>query len=386
MTVFSCCDALMSGRVRFAVGWCAAGVWLASAAHGFCAETVDPTATSTTVMILRLDSTTPVEIRTRFLEPPPTITIEFPRQRVMGSLPERSTLQAGAIRSILTQYHSGTELQPSRVIRSLQIILSAHYAYRVRSEPGRIIVAIDHPSSVGSRTMEVALKGGTIIGALGPRPVSERFHAMQRALDNAVPDRAVPSRTTANAQRPATPAAAGSSPAAPARSGRSSRSSDHPIWWTVAMAALAAGVLWRVRASRRGPPLVAGGRLPSGVTLIDGLIWPACERQGYQLIKAVERAQPSVPLRMITKDGSKAVLGFVWNGSFFEKRTVEQFAAACREVGVDQGFLVASGSFTVPAQRVAKDHNITLVGREQLMELLSTGATSEYFTKQVEQL
>jgi chromosome segregation ATPase len=40
----------------------------------------------------------------------------------------------------------------------------------------------------------------------------------------------------------------------------------------------------------------------------------------------------------------------------------------------------------VPAQRLAKEHNITLVGREQLMELLSAGATSEYFTKQVEQL
>jgi hypothetical protein len=138
---------------------------------------------------------------------------------------------------------------------------------------------------------------------------------------------------------------------------------------------------------RRNPaPAFADGRLPSGVALIDELLWQAFERQGYQLIQTVEGGQPAGPLRLMTKDGSKAVLRFVWNGSFFEKRTVEQFGNAMRAVGVDQGFLVASGSFTVPAQRVAKEQGITLIGREQLMELLSAGATSEYFTKQLEQL
>jgi len=371
---------------------------MVAAPWGFCAETADPSATSTTVMILTLDSTSPVDIRTRFLEPPPTITIEFPRQRVMGSLPERSTLQEGAIRSILTQYDSGTELQPSRVIRSLQIILSAHYAYRVRSEPGRIVVAIDHPASVGSRTMEVGLKGGTMIGSLAPRPVSERFRAMQHALEEALPSRSTqlrPAETRAVTAEPrGTPIAVRTGSATPARPSPSSQRSGQPVWWAVAMIALAAGAGWWMRAHpeafnavlRRQRPPSAGGRLPSGVALIDGLIWQAFERQGYQLIKAVEGVHPSGPLRIITKDGSKAVLVFVWNGNFFEKRTVEQFAAAMHEVGVEQGFLVASGSFTVPAQRVAKDRGITLVGREQLMELLSAGATSEYFTKQVEQL
>ncbi|HLD77658.1 MAG TPA: restriction endonuclease, partial [archaeon] len=137
---------------------------------------------------------------------------------------------------------------------------------------------------------------------------------------------------------------------------------------------------------RRAPDSSTSHRLPSGVALIDELIWQAFERQGYQLIQTVERTQPSGLLRIITKEGAKSALLFVWNGSFFEKRTVDQFAAAMREVGVDHGVLVASGSFTVPAQRIAKERGIALIGREQLMELLSAGATSEYFTKQVEQL
>jgi hypothetical protein len=399
------------GAVRLGrrAGWAiVGGVWLLAAVRGFCAETVDPSATATTVMILKLDSTKPVDIRTWFQERPPTITIEFSRQRVIGSLPERSTIQEGIIRTILTQYYSGRGLQPSRFIRSLQIILSAPYAYRVRSEPGRIVVAIDHPTSVGSSTMEIGLKGGTILGSLGQRRVSERFRAMQDALEHAAPSRAalpIPSeprglfgpersRTAIEPETRGTPTAVSAHSTASSRPTQSTQQSSNPMWWGLALMVVAAAAgLWVWShpevfrtALRREPPPLASGRLPSGVALIDELIWQAFERQGYQLIKAVEGGQPSGLLRIITKDGSKTALLFVWNGSFFEKRTVEQFASAMRDVGVDQGFLVASGSFTVPAQRVAKDRGITLLGREQLMELLSAGATSEYFTKQVEQL
>ena len=379
------------------------GVWWLAAAPGWCAETADPSATATTVMTLTLDAAKPVEFRTRFQDQPPTITIEFPKQRVVGSLPERSTIQEGVIQTLLTQYYSGAEFQPSRYIRSLQIILSASYAYRVRSEPGRIVVAIDHPASVGSKTMEVGLKGGTVIRGVGERPVAERFRAMQHALESAVPIQTaqqrpssalgssgpVQSRTLGEMKPQAMRTSGAAAGAQPERS-----QPNQTLWLVVAccLAAAAAGLWLRAHpgivrvALRRAPEPSTGHRLPSGVALIDELIWQAFERQGYQLIQAVERSQPSGLLRIITKEGAKSALLFVWNGSFFEKRTVDQFAAAMREVGVDHGVLVASGSFTVPAQRIAKERGISLIGREQLMELLSAGATSEYFTKQVEQL
>ena len=56
-----------------------------------------------------------------------------------------------------------------------------------------------------------------------------------------------------------------------------------------------------------------------------------------------------------------------------------------KETRVEQGFLVAAASFTVPAQRLAKEHQVTLIGREELTELLSAGAASEYVTKQLDQ-
>jgi uncharacterized coiled-coil DUF342 family protein len=40
----------------------------------------------------------------------------------------------------------------------------------------------------------------------------------------------------------------------------------------------------------------------------------------------------------------------------------------------------------MPAQRCAKEHHVTLIGREQLTQLLSDGAVSEYYVQQVQQL
>ena len=76
---------------------------------------------------------------------------------------------------------------------------------------------------------------------------------------------------------------------------------------------------------------------------------------------------------------------FVGHGPLFEKQTVERFFRAMREADAAQGFLVAAGSFTVPAQRMAKAHHVVLIEREQLTELLGAGAGSESFTKQLEQ-
>ena len=90
-------------------------------------------------------------------------------------------------------------------------------------------------------------------------------------------------------------------------------------------------------------------------------------------------------LRVVSKDGAQAALLCVGNGAFFEKRTVERFLRIMREAKVEQGFLVAAGSFTIPAQRLAKERRITLIGREQLVELVSAGAAGEYITKQLEQ-
>jgi len=74
------------------------------APHGLAAETVDPARTSTTSVILKVDAAKPVPVRATSEADPPTITIEFPERQVASSLPERSVIARGVLRSIAAGY------------------------------------------------------------------------------------------------------------------------------------------------------------------------------------------------------------------------------------------------------------------------------------------
>ena len=362
---------------------------------------------STTYLSFAVDSDEPLPLRTTFQERPPSIIIEFPKRQVIGVLPERSLVSRGAVQALTTQYEpqAGEAAQRGRFIRSVQVVLSAPYAYRVRSESRRVIVEIDHPASVAASAVEVGLRGGTIIGGIGAGPVSGRFRAMQDALVQATPTPwTLQLQPLSNSRHSGTIAPGpgrvldATSPRAPAShppvSPRTAPAASPVVLVVLAAALVGLGIGGWLIASRdrlvswwtQRRPEGAKTRLPSGVVLIDQLVWRAFERQGYQLLIETELTpSPLGTLRVVMKEGVKSALMFVGHGPFFEKQTVERFVRAMREAGVDQGVLVAAGSFTVPAQRIAKEHRVTLIGREQLTELLSTGAGSEYFTRQLEQ-
>lgn len=385
------------------------GLWSAPS-RGWAAEITRPASMSKTLIVLKLDSDEPVAVRTTSQTQPPGILVEFPLKRVVGSLPERSAVGQGVIQAIRTQYHNRVEGQPKRFIRSLHIELSAPYAYQLRSQPGRITIEIDHPASVRSAQVEVGLKGGTIIGDLQARRISERFHAMQEALTVAAP-----AQWSLRMQSDG----AGAAPAAAVQQLESSTSSSagmiHAVraqpqsvrpfaspsrfptgsqaFFWVMLTLLGGAAAWRqcskttgVLALRRRFSWLPALRTSAGVVLVDQLVWRAFERQGYQLLLEKELLQPpSGTLRVIVKDHTKSVLLCAGNGPFFEKHAIEQFIRVMREARVEHGFLVAAGSFTVPAQRAAKANRVTLIGREELTELLSAGAASEHITKQLEQ-
>lgn len=379
-------------------------------AASFAAETDDPVAKHTTLILLKVDAAIPLDVATSFRERPPTIVIQFPPRQVIATIPDRSTVAKGIVQTIAARYGPAPSAgEAGRFLESLQIVLSAPYAHRVRSELGRIVVEIDHPVSVGTASVEVGLRGGTIITGVVPRSVTDRFRAMQEALARATPASWTLRAGSAPGQPAASkpPAAAAPSvgvPAQPDAPAASRPSAVLPIhreapptllWIVLALIATLAGgagaqhiaraggwsAWWAQRAAAATQP-----RVPSGMILIDQLVWKAFERQGHQLIVETELTQPPFgTLRVIAKDGAKRALLFVGHGPFFEKQTVERFIRAMREVDVEDGLLVAAGSFTVPAQRIAKEHRVTLIGREQLTELLSAGAGSEYFAKQLEQ-
>lgn len=358
------------------------------------AETANPSSHNTTRIAIRLDTSDAVPVRTRFQEEPPILEIKFPRQKVAASLPERMTVGRGAIQGLRAHYESRRQ-GSTRFLQSLEIELSGPYTHRVRSEPGHVIVEIDHPASVSGTSMEIGMRTGHVIrAAVGP--VSERFLAMQDALQRARPTTVtmrwvgdqIPSARIRGPGIP-TPSgydetAAGIQPAA--RAGNAPHGGARPpllgIIGLAALAASGAAGFWVF--SRRPPPAAAA--MPPSILLVDQLIWRAFERQGYQLVLEQEQTDPPAgTVRVIAKDEEKWALLFVGAGRFFEKQSIDRFIRTMRNLRVTQGFLVASGSFTIPAQRVAKGHGITLIGRDQLVELLSLGAGNEHFTRQLEQ-
>ena len=391
-------------------------VWVAGGQpSGMAAETANPTAMSKTLIVLKLDSNEPLEFQTKFLEQPPSIILEFPSHRVVGSLPDRSAVGRGVIQMIFARYQENAAASPKRYIQSLQIVLSAPYASHVRSEPGRVVIEIEHPASVNSAEVEVGLKGGTIIGALGPRSISERFRAMQEALTSVTPTTwtlqfgsSTPQRSTESTGGASSGSRVGESKGAqtlPAASAAVSqgrlasnqiqiiRKASPSVWWIglLCLGAIGFSAWWLARRSSgstffRAAGSRQSGHASSGMVLVDQLVWRAFERQGYQLVIEKELTRPPTgTFRIITKEGSKAGLICVSNGPFFEKQTVARFLRVIQEANLERGYLVAAGSFTVPAQRLAKEHHITLIGREELTELLSVGAASEYMAKQLEQ-
>lgn len=361
------------------------------------AETDEPTQMVTTRLLMQLGGEDSVDVGTSFRASPPTITVTFPRGRVIGSLPERSRLAGGVIESIATHY-DGVERGTARYIRAIDIVLTGPYAYTVQVSAGQIILAITHPAVVPGEAMTIGLGGGMIVRGMSTAPVSERFRAMQTALASASSltrlTRGVSSRVAVQVQ-PAIPEVSIAPVPGPVRVTTSTlpESAAPPSIWFWALVTFAAGMtllgVWWFMA--HGPLVAmkasnapAGSRPPSAVVLIDELVWRSFQRQGYQLIRSQEILQPPGTLRTMMKNGTKTALLCVGNGGFFEKQTVEQFLAAKRQTNAEQGFLVASGSFTVPAQRLAKARGITLLGREQLMELLGTAASSEYVARQLD--
>ncbi len=362
------------------------------------AETDEPTPRARTRIVLRVGADTPVPIASRTTGDPPSIWVEFPARQVVGSLPESTTLREGAIRSITTRYEVEAGDRGRRFIQSVQIALSGPYPHEIRSEPGRVVIELDHPASVSQSPITVGLHGSLVIEGLSAPRLSDRFRAMQDALNHATS--ASWTMHTTTPQEHALPLGPSAS-AAGERPGSSRAPSDRSPdgaapWnaaaWIVTAAAIAGLAAWgwrRYGASLQRPAGSDAGtdsatRLSSGVLLIDQLVWRTFERQGYRLLRSQEVEQPRGSLRVVEREGTPpAALLCVGNGVFFEKQAVERFVRVMHDAGLTRGFLVASGAFTVPAQRCAQEHHVDLIGRDQLIELLGAGAVSEYASQEL---
>lgn len=380
----------------------AAAGWGGSAAQA--AEASGSADNVRTRVVIRLRSHEAVEVRSRWEASPPTIVLEFPEGRVNAALPERVAIRRGVIEA-MEAVSDGRTGRQAPTIRTLSIRLRGRYDYAVRQEPGQILVEIAHPSTVAQGAFEITLANGVIVTEPLAGQRNERFAAMQRALmDMAHPSGASfqPSAALASGQpAPSVLGATGRSAAgattarssAPGRSAPRSRASapsprqapSIPSGWWVAILALAAGGVWslsrrsRIRLSRSG----SADRQASGSWVIDELIARTFSHRGFQPLQVIEQPAPMGPVRLMMKDGKSSAVQYIGEGAFFEKRSVERFVQRLRALGVEQGCLVAPGSFTVPAQRFAGEHGVTLIGRDQLLALLRDATTREPDTQRL---
>jgi len=364
-----------------------------------------------TELVVHLTTQETLAVQSRFQAQPPTIQIHFPPKRVGGALPERSVIQRGVVDTIHATYAADSKAGGLRWLQVLAIQLRDVYPYEVRAEPGHIVIEIEHPAEVASEAIEVGVTGHIAVSGVIAQPFLERFQAMQRAMARVGQPQPPASPPTVPwsfpdvveraAILPKIPQPSGtrvSRPEPPPQTSHQPSSSPERPWmlgWMAALIGLGVagtlGVWWR-NARRQGGWIRAlsmsqgNGPMSSAVRLIDQLVWRAFERQGYQALHTVELEKPPRLMRVLIKDGLKTALQCAGDGPFFEKASVEQFARSMRQTQVAQGVLVATGSFTVPAQRYAKEQHITLLGRDQLTELLSAGAMSEYYSAQLTQL
>ena len=379
---------------------------------GWAAQQAPPSATTTTQLIIQLATGEVVPAQSRFQTSPPTIIIGFPARRVLAALPERSVIQHGVVQEIHATYAlSSSPPAASRWLRSLSIQLRGRYRYALRSEPGRILLEIEHPTTVTGESIEVGLLGEIVTSAAPAPRLSERFAAMQRALlqaqtpsSPALSEDTTPLPSVEQVASSYSSIEAGETPSgsprleAPEPSPTITPEPGLPLttwWWVLIGVGLIGGASrgWRLARSRRWSWALR--RLPSrspscpaAVALIDQLVWQAFERQGYQLVHTVELAGggPLGLMRVIIREGQKSALSCVANGAFFEQSTVEQFVQSMRSAHVDQGVLVAPGAFTVPAQRYAASQHVSLLGRDQLVELIGDSAMTASYTTQLDQL
>lgn len=399
----------MLDRIAFLRVTCVlAAVLLWSVPHASAAETFSTQGEiKTTQVVLELIAKDPIRVKSIMRQDPPTLVLSFPGQTVLSSLPERSSIQHGVISEIQTRYRGRVKRDGSRAIDQLRIVLTGAYDYRIRTEAGQVIVEIDHPIGIAGENLAIGLGGGIIVSSLGQARVSDRFRAMQKAMEQAgfvewtfEPAGQQPTPVASVAAAPV--AAVALLPEAALAHGEVAQSQvplsqpkQDPFttltWMVVLIGSAALLGLERIRRKQSETKRLAMKQQaislsPAGTMLIEQLVWQAFERNGYRLVRSVDLPKPKVTLRVISKDGAESGLLCLINGPFFEKNTVELVVQALRSQSLNQGFLAATGSFTVPAQRKAKESRLTLIGREELVALLGSGATTEYFSKQLKSL
>lgn len=313
----------------------------------------------------------------KFEKDPPAIIIEFLSRNVMTTLESVVSVELGMVREIMSTYYPVR--LGRRALKRITLRLREPARYTLTQRGERLLIDIETPRSLASGET-VPAGGMTILGIESQGAIIQRLNVMDAALQEAAQAYAPESRNPnpvvitrpAPVPLPGAERRHNSTPVSPSGAGG---------WWYglllgAGMTAVGIGG-WRIRRRTALPepnlPMVATGTplAARGAPVLEQLVLRAMQQRHYEILDS--KLIPGLPRLWIVKKGSQRQ-GVVClsNGTLFECGVIKQVAEAIHGEGLAGGTVVAMGAFSFPAKLIAKERQIRLIAREELLTLIDS--------------
>ena len=327
----------------------------------------------------------PVAYTDQSRQDPPAIVIEFRSRNVIAALESSMVINAGIIKEIQSDYYP----KDRRALKSLTLTLVQPAAYTIAQQTNQIVVDIDTPASVLPGRMAVG-QGVTVLGIEAKETLIQRLKVMEGALQRAGPQ-ATQVVSTPKPVVVTTPVEIPKPVFQPEPKGepvsKGGRGGFGPGLLLGIGGTLIAVVGWR----RRRKAAVAPGEsaelvsIAQGTSVYEQLILKAMQRQGHTVVGSKAIADLGT-LWIVQKDDQRQGLVCLGDGGFLERKVLEPFCKALQQESLRSGTVYALGAFTAPAQAFAKENQIHLISREEVLKLMEVELKGPVLTPDVEQL
>ena len=329
----------------------------------------------------------PVAYTDQLRENPPAIVIEFRSRNVRAQLEPLVAVNSGLIKEIQSDYYSPGR----RALKSLTLTLAQPAAYSIAQQANQIVVNIETPP--GLLPGRMAIGGLTILGMEARETLISRLNAMGAALQQAAPP------VTAKSAQPkpvviTKPVQIPQPVIQPEPQAPVSRKAHGGFWYGLLFGIGGTAIAvtgWR---RRRKPVLIressqAGAAGVSGMlqaaSVLEHLVLKAMQRQGHTVVGSKAIADLGT-LWIVQKDDQRQGLVCLGDGGFLERKVLEPFCEALQQESLRAGTVYALGAFTAPAQAFAKENQIHLISREEVLKGMEVELKGPVLTPDAEQL
>ena len=314
----------------------------------------------------------PVAYTDQFRDNPPAIVIEFRSRNVKAQLEPLVAVNSGLIKEIQSDYYPPGR----RALKSLTLTLAQPAAYSIAQQANQIVVNIETPP--GLLPGRMAIGGLTILGMEARETLISRLKAMGDALQQAAPP------VTAKSAQPkpvviTKPVQIPQPVIQPEPQAPVSRKAHGGFWYGLLFGIGGTAIAvtgWR---RRRKPVLIressqAGAAGVSGMlqaaSVLEHLVLKAIQRQGHTVVGSKAIADLGT-LWVVQKDDQRQGLVCLGDGGFLERKVLEPLCEALQQESLRSGTVYALGAFTAPAQAFAKEKEINLIPREEVLKMIN---------------